>query len=198
MLNVSLTAKVLRWEELCTEMNILPLLKATGRVHYSLHNTYERSKSARDNFGKFIHQFQPGNQDTYQETWKDLKFSRQNMSLLFNQTCLYIYIYIYISRSLYWTLLDLVGFMLIGRIVSDQRRMRSTVREILATVTLWISVRIEGQLTRTDQPKAFVPLKGRSLYFWEKENPIYLTIYLWREWEREREKKENNKKCEER
>ena len=28
------------------------------------------SESAQDNFGKFIHQFQ--NQDTYQETWKDL------------------------------------------------------------------------------------------------------------------------------
>ena len=26
-------------------------------------------KSARDNFGKFIHQFQPEN--TYQKTWKD-------------------------------------------------------------------------------------------------------------------------------
>ena len=32
----------------------------------------ERSESAQDNFGKFIHQFQPWNQDTYQETWKDL------------------------------------------------------------------------------------------------------------------------------
>ena len=29
---------------------------------------YERSESVRDNFGKFLHQFQ----DTYQETWKDL------------------------------------------------------------------------------------------------------------------------------
>ena len=29
-----------------------------------------RSESAWDNFGKFIHQFQ--NQDTYQETWKDV------------------------------------------------------------------------------------------------------------------------------
>ena len=32
---------------------------------------YERSDSARDNFGKFIHQFQPETQDTYQKTWKD-------------------------------------------------------------------------------------------------------------------------------
>ena len=33
---------------------------------------YERFENARDNFGKFIHQFQPKNQDTYKETWKDL------------------------------------------------------------------------------------------------------------------------------
>ena len=35
MLNVNLTAKVLGWGELSTEMNILPVLIATGRVHYS-------------------------------------------------------------------------------------------------------------------------------------------------------------------
>ena len=43
MLNVSVTAKVLGWGEL-TVMNILPILIATGRVHYSLqvghHNSY--------------------------------------------------------------------------------------------------------------------------------------------------------------
>ena len=32
---------------------------------------YGRSESARDNFGKFLHQFQPETK-TYQETWKDL------------------------------------------------------------------------------------------------------------------------------
>ena len=32
---------------------------------------YERSEGAWDNFGKFIHQFQP-EINTYQETWKDL------------------------------------------------------------------------------------------------------------------------------
>ena len=31
---------------------------------------YERSESTQDNFGKFIHQFQPEAKDTYQETWK--------------------------------------------------------------------------------------------------------------------------------
>ena len=44
MLNISLTAKVLGWNKLSTEMNILPVLIATGRVHYSpqvgYHNTY--------------------------------------------------------------------------------------------------------------------------------------------------------------
>ena len=35
VLNVSLTAKVLCSGELSTEMNILPVLTATGRVHYS-------------------------------------------------------------------------------------------------------------------------------------------------------------------
>ena len=44
VLNVSLTAKVLGWGEITTEMNILPILVTTRRVHYSLqveyHNTY--------------------------------------------------------------------------------------------------------------------------------------------------------------
>ena len=44
MLNVSLIAKVLGRDELHSEMNILPVLIATGRVHYSpqvgYHNTY--------------------------------------------------------------------------------------------------------------------------------------------------------------
>ena len=35
MLNVSLTAKVLDWGELTTEMNIPPILIPTERVHYS-------------------------------------------------------------------------------------------------------------------------------------------------------------------
>ena len=35
MLNVSLTAKVLGWGKLSTEMNFLPILIATGRVNYS-------------------------------------------------------------------------------------------------------------------------------------------------------------------
>ena len=35
VLNVSLTAKVLGWRELNTEMNILPVFIVIGRVHYS-------------------------------------------------------------------------------------------------------------------------------------------------------------------
>ena len=31
----------------------------------------ERSESVRDNFGKFIHQFQPDTKTLFKETWKD-------------------------------------------------------------------------------------------------------------------------------
>ena len=70
---------------------------------------YERCKSAWNDFGKFSHQFQP---ETKKLIWKLerilIKLYRQNVSLLFNQTCLnerllpnythtLIYIYIYIS-----------------------------------------------------------------------------------------------------
>ena len=56
---------------------------------------YERSENAWDNFGKFIHQFQP---ETKTLIWKLerilIKLYWQNVSLLFNQTCLFIYMYI--------------------------------------------------------------------------------------------------------
>ena len=63
---------------------------------------------AQDNFGKFINQFQPENKILIRKLERILnKLYRQNLSLLFNQTCLkerllpnnkytYIYIYIYI------------------------------------------------------------------------------------------------------
>ena len=65
---------------------------------------YEGSKSARDNFGKFIYQFQPEIKTLIRKLERILnKLSKQNLSLLFNETCLnerllpnYIYIYIYI------------------------------------------------------------------------------------------------------
>ena len=73
---------------------------------------YERSKNNRDNFGKFIHQFQSETKTLIRKLERILKLYRQNVSLLFNQTCLkemnaaqlhthththiYIYIYIYI------------------------------------------------------------------------------------------------------
>ena len=61
----------------------------------------ERSESTRDNFGKFIHQFQPETKTHIKKFEKILiKLYRQNVSLLFNQTYLnerllpnYIYIY---------------------------------------------------------------------------------------------------------
>ena len=58
---------------------------------------YEMSKSVWDNFGKFIHQFQPETKTLIRKLERILiKLYRQSVSLLFNQTCLYIYIYIYI------------------------------------------------------------------------------------------------------
>ena len=70
---------------------------------------YESSVSAWDNSGKFIHQFQPERKTFIRKLERFLiRLYRQNVSLLFNQTCLnkrllsnntytiYIYIYIYI------------------------------------------------------------------------------------------------------
>ena len=51
---------------------------------------YERCKSTRDNFGKFIYQFQPETKTLIRELVRILiKFYRQNVSLLLNQTCLH-------------------------------------------------------------------------------------------------------------
>ena len=80
---------------------------------------YKRSESAQDNFGKFIHQFQPETKTLIRKLERILmKFYKRNVSSLSNQTCLnerllpnhthththiYIYIYIYIycgNRSL--------------------------------------------------------------------------------------------------
>ena len=54
-------------------------------------------ESARDNFRKLIHQFQPETK-THTKKLKRImiKLYRQNVSSLFNQTYIYIYIYIYI------------------------------------------------------------------------------------------------------
>ena len=60
---------------------------------------YEESESARDNFGKFINQFQPETKTLIRKLERILnKIYRENLSFLFNETCLnaYIYIYIYI------------------------------------------------------------------------------------------------------
>ena len=50
---------------------------------------YEAFESARDNFGKFIHQFQPETKTLIRNLERILdKLYRQNLSLLFNETCL--------------------------------------------------------------------------------------------------------------
>ena len=62
---------------------------------------YEGSKSTRDNFGKFIYQFQPETKTLIRKLERTLyKLCKQNLSLSFNETCLnerllHIYIYIY-------------------------------------------------------------------------------------------------------
>ena len=71
---------------------------------------YEEFENARYNFGKFIHQFKPKTRTLRKFERILIQLYRQNVSLLFNQTCLserlllnyththtYIYIYIYIS-----------------------------------------------------------------------------------------------------
>ena len=56
---------------------------------------YERSKSALDNFGKFILHFQPGTKTLIRKLKRILiKLYRQNVFSLFNQIYIYIYIYI--------------------------------------------------------------------------------------------------------
>ena len=55
-----------------------------------------------DNFGKFIHQFQPETKTLIEKLERIfIKLYRQNMTLLFNQKCLYIYIYIYMIVYIY-------------------------------------------------------------------------------------------------
>ena len=77
----------------------------------------EGSESAQDNFGKFIHQFQPETKTLIRKLERILiKLYRQNGSLLFNETCLnerllpnhthththtHIYIYIYMFNQRY-------------------------------------------------------------------------------------------------
>ena len=50
---------------------------------------YERSKRTQDNFSKFTHQFRPEAKTLIRKLERILiKLCRQNVSLLFNQTCL--------------------------------------------------------------------------------------------------------------
>ena len=51
---------------------------------------YEKSESARDDFGKFIHQFKPETKTLI----KKLERILIQLYKHFNQICLYIYIYI--------------------------------------------------------------------------------------------------------
>ena len=61
---------------------------------------YERSENARDNFGKFIHQFQPETKTFIRKLDRILiKLYRQNVFII--QSNIYIYIYIYMCVYIY-------------------------------------------------------------------------------------------------
>ena len=91
---------------------ILQLTMILTPKNQPLMMAYERSGSAWNNFGKFIHQFQPETKTLIRKLKRILiKLYRQNVSLLFNQTCLnerllanyththtHIYIYIFIKQ----------------------------------------------------------------------------------------------------
>ena len=50
---------------------------------------HERSENTQDNFGKLIHQFEPETKTLIRKFERILiELYRQNVSLLFNQTCL--------------------------------------------------------------------------------------------------------------
>ena len=74
-----------------------PLLKNTlYTCKQPLLMAYERSKSVQDNCGKFIHQFQSETKTLIRKLERILiKSHGQNVSLLFNQTCLNVYVHIY-------------------------------------------------------------------------------------------------------
>ena len=57
---------------------------------------YEGSESTQDNFGKFINQFKPETKTLIGKLERIVnKLDGQNLSLLFNETCLYIHIIIF-------------------------------------------------------------------------------------------------------
>ena len=70
---------------------------------------YDGSKSASDNFGKFIYQFQPEAKTLIRKLERILnKLYRQNLSLLFIET--YLCTYIFSSHALFiilWTFIYL-------------------------------------------------------------------------------------------
>ena len=100
----------------------------TNTPYTTLMMAYEVSESARDNFGKFIYQFEPESKTLIRKLERILnKLYRQNVFLLFNKTYLneriqpnhththththtththtYIYIYIYIYIDIRVTML---------------------------------------------------------------------------------------------
>ena len=57
--------------------------------------TYEKFENAQDNLGKFINKLQPKTKIFVRKLERILiRLYRQNVSLLFNQTCIYKYIYL--------------------------------------------------------------------------------------------------------
>ena len=124
-------------------------------IHYTnkqpLMMAYEESVSVRDNFGKFINQFQRETKTIIRKIERILnKLYRQNVSLLFNETCLnerlrpnyththtHTHIYIYICIHIFMYLFILYIQIQVDSVVLDTNSLTtrfgySTQRESLS------------------------------------------------------------------
>ena len=78
------------------------ILQKLSQTLSDLMMAYKRSESTQDNFGKFIHQFQPKTKTFIRKLERILiKSYRKMVSLLFNQTHSNIYIHIHIYIYIY-------------------------------------------------------------------------------------------------
>ena len=104
---------------------------------------YEVSESARDNFGKFIYQFQPETKTLIRKL--ELIFNelyRQNVSLSFNETCLKMHKYIYVTVT-YWpsTEPSIKRCMHLCKYAEEQRNrcIRSKISEYHRDLWTWLN-----------------------------------------------------------
>ena len=123
---------------------------------------YKRSESTWDNFGKFIHQFQPEIKTLIRKLESILiKLYRQNVSLLFNQACLneillpnYTHtIYIYISAQ--WVECSQIAWetRVQSHIKSYQRLKKKKRRYLMPPGLTFRIIRYRSRLSRAIQRK---------------------------------------------